>query len=263
MAVKARPVIAPIVVDDWTGFYVGGALGGRWTDSSWNTTCQETGAPFNLGNCAPLPAIFPTNNPQSFNSSAVRASIYGGYNRQISKWVVGIEGDIGWADNNRTNAGIPGLESTTVVGAPGLDTSTVKQTWDAGLRGRVGFLASPSVLFYGTGGVAFAHVEVSAHCGTTFPVGWCTAVNVPRTETTSSDRVGWTLGGGVEAKLTSNWLLRGEYRYADFGSLSVTQLQGPPSANNVDAYSATVNYRTHTALIGLAYKFGGPVVAKY
>ena len=92
------------------------------------------------------------------------------------------------------------------------------------------------------------------------PLG-CTAISANRTETASQDRVGWTLGGGVEAMFASNWLLRGEYRYADFGSMTFTRFVGP--VTNIDAFTATVSYRTHTALIGLAYKFGGPVVAKY
>jgi outer membrane immunogenic protein len=259
MAVKARPVVAPIVVTDWTGFYLGGAIGGRWSDDSWTTTCQSTGF---FATCNNFPDRFVTNNPQKFNSSAFRGSIYGGYNWQVSSWVVGVEGDFGWADNKKTNAGIPGLESPTVVGAPGLDTSTVKQTWDAGLRGRVGVLVAPTVLLYGTGGVAFAHIEVSSHCGTVFPVGWCgLAANIGRTDTTSTDRAGWTLGGGGEVMFGQNWLLRGEYRYADFGRFSFQQLAGPTS--NIDAFNATIRYRTHTALVGLAYKFGGPVVAKY
>lgn len=262
MAVKA-PRVAPAIVASWTGFYVGGAVGGRWSDANWNTTCQETGAVGNTS-CIVFPDRFATNNPQSFNSSAFRGSIYGGYNWQVSPvWVVGVEGDIGWADNNKTNRGIPGLESPTVVGAPGLDSSTLKQTWDGGIRGRVGFLVSPSVLLFGTGGVSFTHLEASATCGTPFVVGWCTAANVVRTDTTSTDRVGWTLGGGIEAMLSPNWLLRGEYRYADYGTFSFTQLQGPPAINNVDAYTASVHYRTHTALVGLAYKFGGPVAARY
>jgi len=53
--------------------------------------------------------------------------------------------------------------------------------------------------------------------------------------------------------LAPNWLLRGEYRYADYGNLNFVQLQGP--VINADAFTASVKYRTHTALVGLAYKF--------
>ena len=261
LPVKA-PIAAPPVAPAWTGFYIGGAVGGRWSDTNWNTTCQETGQVGNTS-CNVFPDRFVTNNPQRFNSSAFRGSIYGGYNWQVTPvWVLGVEGDFGWADNKKTNAGIPGLESPTVIGAPGLDQSSVKQTWDGGIRGRAGYLVTPSVLLFGTGGVSFTHIEASAHCGTLFSVGWCgIPANIGRTDTSSSDRVGWTVGAGIEAMIAPNWLLRGEYRYADYGVFSFTQLQGPTS--NIDAYSADVHYRTHTGLVGIAYKFGGPVVAKY
>jgi outer membrane immunogenic protein len=260
MAVKARP--APAVVYAWTGFYIGGAIGGRWDDPRWNTTCQS---PTIFAVCNPFADRFVTNNPQTFRSSAFRGAIYGGYNWQVGpSWVWGVEGDFGWANNSKTNAGIPGLESPTVAGAPGLDSSRVKQTWDGSLRLRAGYLVAPSVLLYGTGGVAFTHVEASATCGTTFPVGWCAiGTNIGRTDTASSDRVGWTVGGGIEAMIMPNWLLRGEYRYADYGTFQFNGLRSPAGVITVDSFNSDIRLRTHTAMVGLAYKFGGPVVAKY
>jgi outer membrane immunogenic protein len=74
-------------------------------------------------------------------------------------------------------------------------------------------------------------------------------------------RVGWTLGAGVEAKLSGNWIARGEYRYANFGTWNdVLNLSLPGAATTV-AYGLKVE--THIATFGLAYKFGGPVVARY
>ncbi len=66
----------------------------------------------------------------------------------------------------------------------------------------------------------------------------------------SSTRAGWTVGGGLETRLQSNWLLRAEYRYADFGSVTYQ--------DNVLGDSATYEerVRTHTALVGLTYQFG-------
>ena len=33
---------APIA-NNWTGFYLGGSVGGRWTNSEWTTTCLQPG----------------------------------------------------------------------------------------------------------------------------------------------------------------------------------------------------------------------------
>jgi outer membrane immunogenic protein len=250
---KALP--PPPVLQNWSGFTVGIAFGARWSDAQWNTTCQETSfAP----TCNVFPDRFANNNPTNFNSSSFRTGLYGGYTWQVARtWVVGWEGDVAWANNNKTLAGIPGLESPTVAGAPGGDTSSVKQTWEASIRGRGGVLVAPWVLLYATAGVAWTRLDASAHCGTAFPVGWCAlAGNIGRTDTASTNRFGWTVGGGAEAMVWANWLVRAEYRYTDYGTFNYTLLQAP--ASNLDAFSAGLRYHTHTALVGFAYKFGTP-----
>jgi len=263
MAVKA-PMAAPVVAS-WTGFYIGVDVGGRWSDANWTTTCLQQG--FAACPAANFPARFAFNNPSNYNSSGFKGGGYGGYNWQMSNWVVGVEGDVQWGDNKRTKAGIPGANDPTIAGSPGLDSSSIRQNWEASLRGRLGVLVTPGVLFFGTGGVAFTNVESSGFCGTAFPVGWCSAgagTFVGTSQTRSSDRVGWTVGAGVEAMVTSNWLLRGEYRYADYGKYSSTIFAGQGGgAINADAVTYDTSLRTHSVTVGLAYKFGGPVVAKY
>jgi outer membrane immunogenic protein len=127
MAVKARPVAAPVLVYDWTGFYIGADVGGRWSDPTWTTTCLQPGF---AATCVPgnFPALYNFNNPSKFESSSVKGGVYGGYNWQMSSWVAGIEGDVQWGNNSKSKAGIPGAESPTAVGAPGLDRSQIKQT---------------------------------------------------------------------------------------------------------------------------------------
>jgi hypothetical protein len=60
--------------------------------------------------------------------------------------MLGIEGNIGWADNKATNAGIPGTFGPGGSG-PGplaatlaLDASQVRADWDASIRGRIGIV---------------------------------------------------------------------------------------------------------------------------
>src|SRR5438477_7167231 len=88
-------VVAPII--SWTGFYIGGEIGGRWANATWTTTCLEPGAP---GVVCPPGAMsttrLPFNNPASFNSAGFRGGFYGGYNWQFGPGVIGIEGDWAW-----------------------------------------------------------------------------------------------------------------------------------------------------------------------
>jgi outer membrane immunogenic protein len=75
MAADLGPVnVAPPVAFTWTGFYLGGNVGGAWS------TIQNNG----LG---------------GGNSSSVMGGVSAGYNWQFApSWIAGIEGDAGWAD---------------------------------------------------------------------------------------------------------------------------------------------------------------------
>ena len=155
--------------------------------------------------------------------------------------------------NSKTLAGIPGTFGPTGLGvdagALAFDTSNVKLGWDASLRGRVGYLITPIWLVYATAGVASQQVDINATCnGSFFNSSWCVA---PRNETASTTRTGWTVGAGIEALLWNNWLLRAEYRYADYGSIGHTFFAG----SGIDEVAMSESLKTHTGLIGLGYKF--------
>ena len=79
-------------------------------------------------------------------------------------------------------------------------------------------MLNPTWLLYATGGLTFQNLEVGASCGGVSP-SWCNGT-VARSESVSSVKVGWTIGGGVETMLSKNWLARGEYRYADYGGIA-------------------------------------------
>jgi outer membrane immunogenic protein len=235
------PMMAPAY--SWTGGYAGISLGGRWADTTWATT--SIGLPLGPGD--------PTTSSASFNSSTIRAGGYIGYNWQVAPiWVVGLEGDLAWGRNDKSMAGIPGTFGGGMLGLGALafDTSNVRLGWDASVRGRVGFLVTPTALLYATGGVAWQQVDVNAACaGSNLNASWCTAV---RNETASNTQVGWTIGGGAETMIGSNLLLRAEYRYSDYGNIGHTFF-----ANTVDQVVMSQSLKTHTGLVGLAWRFGG------
>ncbi len=130
-------------------------------------------------------------------------------------------------------------------------------------------------MLYLTGGVAWAHLQATSTCSSvpTPNVSNCAPGNYfsgtlgPAVITQSSTKLGWTLGTGTEMLLGSGWVARGQYRYSDFGYLSI----GDGSAFNfVDSRTCTgclsaassplsVSYQLrlmqHIFELGLAYKF--------
>jgi outer membrane immunogenic protein len=243
------PVKAPaIVADPWTGWYLGASVGGRWNHDTW--TAASFGDP-------PFAGILNSrDNPHDFNSSSLRLGAYGGYNWRVQQmWVVGLEADFAWASDKQTSAGsIPGLFLATV------ESVQMKDTWDGGLRARLGYLITPATLLYATGGASWMKSQAGIFCAVGAP-NWCTGSNLAslRTDSVSKTVAGWTLGAGLETMVTPNWYLRGEYRYTSYTGYHMTLLRGGSGGGGSgnDVIDADIGrIRTHTALIGLAYRFG-------
>jgi outer membrane immunogenic protein len=254
MSVKA-PVYkaAPAPVWSWTGFYIGGAVGARWANNEWRTS--------DLFPIFVIPPVQPTTTGP-MDSTAARVGSYFGYNWQLpSAWIVGVEADIGWANNTRTQTPVPGTAGIfgsgcagtgTTTPCTGLPTAAVNETWDGSARGRLGMLVTPDTLLFGTAGVAWQRAEIAATCPGF--VGIAPFCLVPRTESAAKTMTGWTVGGGLEQRMWSNWLARIDYRYAEFGTFS--QLFFNTFGPGFDErFTGNVKVRTHTLNFGLAYKF--------
>jgi outer membrane immunogenic protein len=251
-SMKSAPA-APVVVDNsWTGFYLGLEGGANFQNTDWNTTALATGF-----------LVDPSSNLAKLNSTYGRVGGLIGYNWQFNQFVVGLEGDIaGDFGNGKSSIGLPGTVGPIGgVNAPSADSIKAQSDFDASIRGRLGFLATPSTLLYATGGVAFLDLKYSANCP---GVGnsWC---NAPDNASSSNVRVGWTIGAGIEQRLGGNWSIRGEYRYSDFGTRSYSLLQNTNAAPDINFFNSRVT--TNFATAALVYKFGvaeaPAVVAKY
>lgn len=141
-----------------------------------------------------------------------------GYNWQSGPAVFGLEGDLSWT--NIEGAG------TSAVGP-----ITTELNWLGTGRVRAGY-AADAYLFYVTGGAAFANLEAGN------PV----AGGGSGKET----RVGWTVGGGVEAALAQNWTAKIEYLYVDLGDKDNYRTATGP---------VEVALTSHIVRMGLNYKF--------
>jgi outer membrane immunogenic protein len=183
LPVKAwsTPVIGPGY--SWTGFYVGGNLGGGWGQQS------STNPPF------PLQVRY-------------RDGIIGGgqmgFNWQADQWVFGIEADL-QGSGQKANGNFSNPATLTSIGF------TNKLEWFGTVRARMGY-ALDCWLPYVTGGWAYGDSEIS---GTS-------TVGITTTSFSGSQSYrGWTIGGGLDWAFAGNWSARAEYLYIDFGGPTV------------------------------------------
>jgi len=234
MPVKAPPqVFSPQPVATWTGWNAGVSLGARFADITGTT--QSFGG-------APPP--FPLFAQQGYDTTSFRGGLYLGYDWQLNaNWLVGVEGDFAWGNAKRHVDALQGVAPTGTG-----SYSEVKQTWDAGLRGRLGYLLDPTLLLYLTGGVQWQHFSATESCAVAACGPGVIPPGAPYTQTNDVTRTGWTIGGGVEKMLPGMWLVRLEYRYADYGTWTSTFGGTPVIVKSFDL-------ATHTALVGLAKKF--------
>jgi outer membrane immunogenic protein len=153
------------------------------------------------------------------------------------------------------------------TGSP--DTFTVRTQWDAAIRARVGLLATPNLLLYLAGGPAWMNVETTSACVAGGPGRSCFTTAAPisgfsttqQVFTNNSTKLGWTLGGGAEAMFVPGWIVRAEYRYSDYGTISNTDRRVfvPAAAALFGAdgldVAFDVHVRTNLATLGIAHKF--------
>jgi outer membrane immunogenic protein len=162
-----QPLPPAPVGTTWSGFYIGGNLGAAFdpNDVSIKDLSEEQDLSLRFS-----------------NDTELIGGVQGGYNWQIGSWVLGVEGDVDFADNIN---------------------------FLASARGRLGW-ALGNWLFYGTGGVAFIDTDndfvvVSADDGR---FGFSNGNN----------DTGFVVGGGVDYKVSPHLSLGVEGLFYDFGS---------------------------------------------
>jgi outer membrane immunogenic protein len=152
----------------------------------------------------------------------VLAGLTLGYNLQTGSWVWGLEGDIDYS-------GMKG--SATGTGACAGVGCETKSSWLGTARGRLGYAGWDRWLPYFTGGAAFGDVKMTPASGAS------------ETKT----KVGYTLGGGVEYALMSNWSAKVEYLYADLGKSTCSA--------TTCGVATDVNYKANIVRMGINYRF--------
>lgn len=221
----------------WEGFYAGASLGSREQRSVWEPTDSYDPDGPRLGSLKGFGLDDTSEDATAF------VGLYGGYNWLVTpRIVLGLELAAGYADNQSSKANIPWLGGTSALDV------RVKSDWDANLRGRAGYLITPTLLLYGAGGIAVTRMEATTDCP-----GGVFLCNLEQSESRSDTLWGWTAGLGAEAQLSERLLARMEYQYSDYGSTSQWAMKADPTQSY--GLKNDIDLSTSKLTLGLAYTF--------
>ncbi|MGA3310345.1 MAG: outer membrane protein [Xanthobacteraceae bacterium] len=198
------PTTAPVY--NWGGVYFGINGGYGFGKSNWTPTGAAS-----IG---------------AFNTSGFLVGGTLGANYQMGAFVLGVEGDIDWA--NLDGKSSTAYCSTILLGATSCET---KSNWLGTARARVGY-AFDRILLYGTGGGAFGNLQAGMTGG----------------NFSSATEYGWTAGAGIEAAFAQNWTAKIEYLYVDFGNATCNGACGI-------GIPTTVSLTESLVRAGINYKF--------
>jgi outer membrane immunogenic protein len=208
LAVKAPVMKAPPApVATWTGCYLDAGGGyGMWNQDEF--TSAPTGA---------------TSTTVTEGGRGGLGRFGGGCDLQLtsmglSNWVVGVLADYDLMGLNGNNAPVDAVGGGAFA-APGQGNEKESSAWSVG--GRLGYLVTPSLLSYVSGGYTETRFDRVDLLPATIGGG---AINASLPATTFH---GWFIGGGTEYALNLSWLpiqglfWRNEYRFAQYSAQNV------------------------------------------
>lgn len=227
------PTKAPVQATEpvnWTGVYVGGNLGGGFSNDSWSDPFGSMPSGFGATNVAGFGDTIHTTGPVGGGQI--------GANWQTGEWVLGAQLDASAANmrgDNTCFSGLGGVNCQRIVNSIGSITGRVGYAWDR-------------LLAYGKGGTAWTATTYNLLGNTDGTGGLAKGAGSAR-----ADVWGWTVGGGIEYALTNNWSSFAEYDHVGMPSAT---LAFPTVIDTVNAAAISVGVKQSIDLfkLGVNYK---------
>jgi outer membrane immunogenic protein len=250
-AADSAPPFYPLSGQDppkgnWSGFYVG--INGGWIGSSHDAVTNSATDNSSGGLGAALSAgAIPGNLPIEHKGFLGGGQI--GYDWQLEpRFLWGFEADFDGIAKGSTDAVYLFRGSGAFVPMSTAYSATMDSLGT--VRARVGYLPTADLLWYATGGIAFANTKV----GSAF---YCDACKVhpfaPATILQNSIiSAGWTAGVGVEWRFAPSLTVKAEYLYVDLGSQSsvITYAYG----SNTSTLTSFFSEHDNVLRVGINYK---------
>jgi outer membrane immunogenic protein len=264
MPLKAPPP-PPAPIANWSGCYLGLNAGAMVGDDHYDQSMA--------GGFLIPPDIFldPANNSQLNHSNRPNpASFTGGgqigCNQQTGTWVWGVEADIDGASRQSTTTNFgpagPFAGGGALLASSHTEQVTRDADWYSTFRARVGYTVTPTWLIYATGGLAVGEIKTSTNVQFGADQAFLSSFGFTGSQTVT--RTGWTVGAGTEWALGSNWSVKAEYLFLDFGSFTYLSActSGAGCLGVVPPYAWQTHVRAEESVfrLGVNYKFSGPLM---
>jgi outer membrane immunogenic protein len=201
---------------NWNGFYIGAGIGAGSVTHDTSVSVSDYGIPIRSSSEGGDGGSFELFGLNGVGGQGAFGTITIGYDRVIRPgWVLGVFADYDFGSSISTDVSLFGFGAS-------IDQN---YTWAVGAR--LGFLANPGTLIYGTAGYTETEFDF---------LGLKT-----------QDFGGYFVGAGIETFLRDNVTLKLEYRYAQFDSENLLPDFLPIGLD--------VEPTMHTARLVLSYKF--------
>jgi hypothetical protein len=162
MPTKAPPILAPTSRPmNWTGYYVGGHLGGGWSDDHWSDPFGSTVGAGGLINVAGFNDITRATGPIGCGQIGV--------NWQFASWVLGVQADAdaaGIAGQNSCFTGLGGVLCGRYINTLATVTGRVGYAWDRSLvyvKGGGGWVDTAYTIFGNTNALTLGTGSTTLH----------------------------------------------------------------------------------------------------
>ena len=237
MPMKAAPPLPPpLPVFSWTGFYIGGNIGGAWTNNRWTDT------------------FFGTNFNNNNNNGVFIGGGQIGGNYQVGNFVIGGEWDGDWASNNN-NHNINNIGVITPGGT--ILVTNNNNRWITTVAARFG-VAVDHWLFYGKAGGGWVGNNnltiTNLTTGVSLTCGNFNTFNGFNNNCGNNNTGGWLVGAGFEYAVTNNWTVKLEYDYLGLGNRTVFVPATAPTIFAGDTFPSG-NRNVQMVKVGLNYLF--------
>lgn len=208
---------------NWTGFYVGGHLGGAFANNRWSDPFPSARTGVNVNDAG---------YGDTIHSTGPLLGVQAGFDWQFGSWVVGVKG--AWSKTslrgeNTCYSGVGGLNCQNTINNVGTATGRLGYAWDR-------------VLAYAEGGAARGQID--------YMLNGNTNLQTRGYGVTSTSAWGWTMGGGLEYALNDHWTTMVDYQHVDLGrntvefpSVALVKLQGNTINQTIDLFRLGVNYK--------------------